>query len=110
MCSAALSRSDSGGPRRPGPSCSSASPRRGSRYRIRVGPRGGAGTGTVLWEGTTRADDAGVVALHLPAASLPRGEHLLRVLTLDGGLVASYRWPFAEAWVVRRRFASSSEL
>jgi len=63
----------------------------GTRYRIRVAPRGDAGIGTVLWEGTTRADDSGVLALYLPAASLPRGEHLLRVLRLDGGLVASYR-------------------
>lgn len=57
----------------------------GTRYRIRVGAE------TVLWEGTTHADNAGVLALHLPAASLPRGEHALRVLSLDGGLVAKYR-------------------
>jgi len=57
----------------------------GGRYRIRVG------TVSPTWEGTVRADTQGQLALYLPAGSLPRGEQLLRVVSLDGGTVATYR-------------------
>jgi hypothetical protein len=56
----------------------------GVRYRIRVG------AAAPTWEETVRADTQGELALYLPANSMPRGEQLLRVLSLDGGSVATY--------------------
>jgi anti-sigma factor RsiW len=57
----------------------------GSRYRIRVGGE------PPVWQGILRADRAGELSLHLPAAWLPRGEHQVHVSTIGGEQVASYR-------------------